>query len=134
MNPKLLFLAFALFLCSFRSVCQNFNTQDSLALVDLYNATNGPGWVNHTNWLTAAPARTWFGVISYDSVRVNFLALPFNNLTGVLPASIANFNASTGFDLAVNHLVGPLPSSLSNLSGVDMNLSQNQLKWSLAGL
>jgi len=78
MNPKLLVAAFALFLFSFRSFAQSFNTQDSLALVDLYNATNGPGWVNHTNWLTSKPVYTWYGVATQDSVRVSFqyIALP----------------------------------------------------------
>jgi hypothetical protein len=28
------------------------NVNDSLALVDLYNSTNGPSWTIHNNWLT----------------------------------------------------------------------------------
>ena len=32
------------------------------ALVDLYSATNGPGWVNSTHWLVGSLPCTWFGV------------------------------------------------------------------------
>ena len=36
---------------------------DSLALVALYNATNGDTWVDKTNWLVESePINTWFGV------------------------------------------------------------------------
>jgi len=56
-----------LFCCVF-ALCANMytakaqvNVQDSLALVDLYNSTNGPNWSNHTNWLTKAPVSTWYG-------------------------------------------------------------------------
>ena len=35
---------------------------DSLELVKLYNATNGPNWDSTENWLTTAPINTWYGV------------------------------------------------------------------------
>src|SRR5262245_48443942 len=38
------------------------DVNDSLALVDLYNSTNGPAWNSRTNWLTSAPVNTWKGV------------------------------------------------------------------------
>ena len=34
---------------------------DSLALVALYNSTDGSNWTNNTNWLTGN-VDTWFGV------------------------------------------------------------------------
>jgi len=36
--------------------------QDSIALVNLYDSTGGPNWINHANWLTSAPVSTWYGV------------------------------------------------------------------------
>ena len=36
---------------------------DRAALVALYNATDGPNWVDNTNWLTDAPLGEWYGVI-----------------------------------------------------------------------
>jgi len=38
------------------------NKQDSLALVDLYNSTDGPNWYNQTNWLTSKPVSKWYGI------------------------------------------------------------------------
>lgn len=66
-------------------------TEDSLALVNLYNSTNGPNWTNHTNWLTTAPVRTWYGV-TVDGNRVISLSLANNNLSGSIPASVGNLS------------------------------------------
>ena len=61
------------------------NFDDSLALVNFYNLTNGAGWTDHTNWLTTAPVSTWKGVTVDSNNRVMNIILPGNNLTGVLP-------------------------------------------------
>src|SRR5690242_4648686 len=65
------------------------NIQDSLALVDLYDSTNGPHWASHNNWLTTAPLSTWEGVGLTDG-RVENLDLSFHNLTGNIPSSIGD--------------------------------------------
>ena len=39
--------------------------QDSLALVDLYNNTNGSGWTHKNNWLTGS-VNTWYGVVVFN--------------------------------------------------------------------
>jgi Leucine-rich repeat (LRR) protein len=71
---------------------------DSLALVDLYNATN-PGdttWNISTGWLTA-PLSEWHGIGLNASGRVDYLDLNNNNLTGTLPESLKNLNALQSF-------------------------------------
>ena len=45
-------------------------TSDRAVLVTLYNATDGPNWVNSENWLTDAPLGDWYGVDTDDSERV----------------------------------------------------------------
>ncbi|MEN8194565.1 MAG: hypothetical protein ABFS12_17225, partial [Bacteroidota bacterium] len=35
--------------------------QDSLALVALYDSTDGNNWTNNENWLTG-PVSTWYGI------------------------------------------------------------------------
>ncbi|MGN6491921.1 MAG: T9SS type A sorting domain-containing protein [Agriterribacter sp.] len=123
-------------------------TTDSLALVDLYNSTNGPGWTNKTNWLTSAPISQWFGV-GINEGRVESLSLPGNNLVGVLPPSFGNLPLAYELNLSDNKLSGGIPSSfisgsiayvyLSNnlftslppdftLTSIDLNLSHNQLR------
>ena len=43
---------------------------DRAALVALYEATDGPNWVNAENWLTDAPLGDWYGVDTDASGRV----------------------------------------------------------------
>ena len=72
------------------------NVTDSLALVDLYNSTNGPGWVNNTNWLSG-PVFTWYG-ITVTNGSVTYIFLQSNQLSGNLPASIGNLSQLTWID------------------------------------
>lgn len=88
-------------------------TQDSLALVDLFNATNGSGWTASTNWLTG-PIANWFGVTVAGN-RVAILSLSNNQLTGNIPTSLGNLTALTNLQLSGNQLSGSIPSSIGNL-------------------
>ncbi|HYG03930.1 MAG TPA: T9SS type A sorting domain-containing protein [Chryseosolibacter sp.] len=100
---------------------------DSTALVDLYNATNGAGWVNNTNWLTG-PVNTWYG-ISVTAGKITAIALPDNNLMGEIPASIGTLNELGSMDLRGNSLTGTVPASVSNLGALQkLNLSGNALE------
>jgi len=58
---------------------QAVNMQDSLALVDLYNSTNGSAWINHTNWLTG-PVSSWYGISVTGSrvITINFITNNMN--------------------------------------------------------
>ncbi|MBK6266446.1 T9SS type A sorting domain-containing protein [Marivirga sp. S37H4] len=92
------------------------NLVDSLALVDLYLATN-PGdstWFNQSGWLTA-PLNEWYG-IGFDAAgRVNYLDLNNNNLTGTLPTSLADLSAIEQLYFYVNpNLSGDLFAILTN--------------------
>ncbi len=46
-------IAFTVCLSTSVSAKAQVDVNDSLALVDLYNSTNGPGWYSNDNWLTA---------------------------------------------------------------------------------
>jgi Leucine-rich repeat (LRR) protein len=103
------------------------NVNDSLALVDLYNSTNGPQWFDNTNWLTTTPVEFWNGV-TVQFNRVTGLSLVGNNLAGTLPASIGDLTALVYLELPVNKLSGAIPSSIGNLTKLtDLNLGGNQL-------
>ena len=91
-------------------------------LLDLYNSTNGAGWANNTNWLNPnAPLNQWFGVVSQNN-HVTQINLNFNNLTGEIPTSIANFTELTSLLLGSNMLEGNLIdfSALSNIETIDI--------------
>ena len=48
---------------------------DRGALEALYNATDGPNWLNNDNWLSDAPLGEWYGVDTDASGRVTGLVL-----------------------------------------------------------
>lgn len=89
-------------------------TQDSLALVDLFNSTNGVNWTIKTNWL-AGPVGKWFGVV-ISSNRVVEIDLSQNNLSGSIPSSLGNIDKLRSLDLEYNELTGSIPASLGNLA------------------
>ncbi|MEO6732012.1 MAG: T9SS type A sorting domain-containing protein [Ferruginibacter sp.] len=100
---------------------------DSCELVNLYNTKNGINWVNKTNWLTAQPLSTWYGITTNATGNVTSIALPGNNLTGTFPSAIINnLTSLTAINLSNNSLTGSL-SSLSNASLVTLNIRANQL-------
>jgi hypothetical protein len=75
----------------YNEVKAQVNVTDSLALVDLYNSTNGAGWGRHNGWLTNYPVSTWYG-ISVTENRVTQLDLNFNNLNGTIPTSLGKLS------------------------------------------
>src|SRR4051812_34009895 len=132
MKSTLFCLVFALFTNTFIIVYgQAVNKQDSSALIDLYNSTNGSNWVDHTNWLTKHPLRTWYGITVTDN-RVTGLNLNVNNLNGTISPSIGNMVKLAFLYLGLNQLRGSIPSSIGNLVNVtDFRLNENQSSGSL---
>lgn len=123
---------------------------DSLALVTLYNATNGLGWTTKTNWLTG-PVNTWQGITVANN-RVTEISLQSNNLTQTIPdlsaltglkslslalnpftaqnfpASVFNLTSLETLHLYNCNIQGNLPAGFANLTGLRaLNLSGNNL-------
>ncbi len=102
---------------------------DRAALVALYEATDGPNWVNNENWLTDAPLGEWFGVGTDSLGRVVRLELTYynrdrrewiaNDLSGPLPAELGNLAELERLYLGNNSLTGPIPAELGNLSNLE---------------
>ena len=107
------------------------NIQDSLALVDLYSSTGGTNWTNHTNWLTAAPISSWYGITVYNG-RVVSIAFnqtdKGNNLSGTILPSLGNLTDLVYLDFDNNSLTDTLPSTLGNLTNLlYLSVSKNNL-------
>ena len=101
--------------------------QDSLALVDISNSTNGPEWNNHTNWLTGKPVSTWYG-ITVTNARVTGISLQLNGLNGIIPPSVDYLEKLSHLRLDHNNLHGNIPATFRNLPhSLSMNLSLNHL-------
>ncbi|MCK4701269.1 MAG: hypothetical protein KAT38_13065, partial [Bacteroidales bacterium] len=105
---------------------QLFHT-DSLALVALYNSTNGSTWTNSSNWLIGN-VTDWYGV-TVSSDRVTQVDLGSNNLVGTIPPEIGNLTNLMELWLNENQLTGAVPNSFNGLIELEgFNLSGNQLK------
>src|SRR4051812_37330984 len=130
MKPKHFLFYFVFTFCAGACItvyAQAVNKQDSLALVDLYNSTNGPNWYDHTNWLTKKAVKSWSG-ITVTGTRVTYVGLEDNNLSGQLPASLGNLVNLQTLELDFNGLNGSIPTSLGTLKNLTgLNLERNQL-------
>ncbi len=103
---------------------------DSLIMVDLYYATNGPNWT--TTWNLSDPMSMWHGVTLNVDGCVLEINLPNNNLVGTLPASIGGFSALTRFNLHSNQLSGSIPTSIGNVTTLEQIwLFSNQMTGTL---
>lgn len=117
-------------LCSIHSFAQTLEN-DRLALVALYNSTNGNAWINKTGWtVPGSPGDNpcgWYG-ITCSGGRVTVTHLPSNNLMGTIPASIVNLDALQFMNFGNNYLSGSIPANIGNMSNLkSIGLYINQL-------
>jgi len=101
-------------------------TLDSLNLINLYQETNGPNWVNQ--WDFNQPIKTWYGIETNEYGCVTHILLSNNNLTGAIPPEIGNLEELLYLHLDSNQLTDIIPSEIGNLKELkSLQLNQNQL-------
>ena len=93
---------------------------DRLALMALYNATDGANWTNNTNWLTNEAISEWHGVVTDGEGRVERLLLGHNELSGEIPTELGNLTNLEWLDLSKKKLSGEIPASLGNLTNLQV--------------
>ena len=94
----------------------------------LYEATDGPNWTRHDNWLTDAPLQEWYGVNTDASGRVDWLDLSNNNLTARIPRELGNLASLVRLELWGNQLSGQIPPELGDLAKLKrLFLTSNEL-------
>lgn len=120
---KQFLLAFFL-LFNFQSFSQTLEG-DRLALVALYNAANGPAWINN-NWLIPGTPGDkpcgWSGV-GCENGRITSLDVSGENLQGTLPSAIGNLTALKKLLINARYstttLTGYIPVELGNLTNLE---------------
>ena len=101
---------------------------DRVALVALYNATDGANWLKSANWLTDEPLIFWHGVETDSTGSVISLNLEDNQLSGELPPELGNLTNLTKLGLDGNRLTGTIPPELGRLTNLTILwLDHNQL-------
>ncbi len=99
---------------------------DSLALVALYESSDGANWTDRSNWLTGKVS-TWFG-ITVSANRVVSINLDHNNLKGTIPSSLCQLDQLQELILPDNQLSGIISSAIGNLVNLQrIDLNTNQL-------
>ena len=100
--------------------------QDSLALIALYDSSDGDNWTNNDNW-KSAPVSQWHGVTVTNN-RVTELQLGGNNLNGTIPTVIGELTELTLLRLENNTLHGNIPTEIGSLTNLEsLRLEQNNL-------
>src|SRR5664279_6185300 len=112
----LVFIALCFFITPYKSFAL-VNVQDSLALVDFYDSTNGDNWNDNSNWKTSSPVSTWHGIGIFGN-RVTGISMPNNQISGTMPSTIGNLTNLTQVYLQDNQIGGSLPGSLGSLSAL----------------
>ena len=101
---------------------------DRLALVALYNATDGANWADNTNWLSTEALSEWYGVTTDGNGRVTELSLDNNQLSGAIPAALGDLANLRTLILDDNQLSGAIPAALGDLANLrKLDLCGNQL-------
>lgn len=109
------------------------NVTDSLALVALYDSTNGDGWLRKEGWKVGSPL-TWEGTYFTPNGRLLSVVLNDNNLEGVIPPAIGTMDTLQILDLSGNNLTGRIPTQIGNITTlVNLSLNDNQLEGTIPG-
>ncbi|MCO5284948.1 MAG: T9SS type A sorting domain-containing protein [Chitinophagaceae bacterium] len=132
MHLKYLFTILSpFFLANLNSVDAQVSVQDSLALVDFYNSTDGPNWRDHTNWNSSSRVGTWTGV-TVSGGRVTGIEMMGNLIKDTIPASFGNLTGLVFLNLIDNQLSGSIPYAMGNLTNLEsLNLGANYLTGSI---
>lgn len=107
---------------------------DYAALMDFYNATDGPNWNQNAGWVDGAAGTdcdpcSWTGIVCNENGRVTsiFFLLP-NQMSGTIPSSIGDLTALQTLWIVANKLSGEIPASLGNLTALEsLNFNGNNL-------
>ena len=96
------------------------------ALVDFYDALDGPNWTTSTGWDDTEDECTWHGVTCTDGV-VTGLTLKANGLAGDVPSSFGTLTGIEKLGLRSNAITS-LPASIGQLTSLtNLGIRNNQL-------
>jgi hypothetical protein len=142
MKSKTLFIFIVFFILQFTDFVHGaIPATERVALIALYNSTNGSSWADNSGWKTpplhtdgfAMPGTegSWNGV-TVESDHVIDIELSGNRLIGTIPSQLGNLSHLINLALRNNQLSGTIPSQLGNLSHlIDLQLHYNQLSGSI---
>jgi len=132
--------------------CSSINHPDYVALMALYNSTDGANWINNEGWREGAigescdpcqfNGESWHGISCDQDGRVIRVDLQENNLIGQIPLNLYELDQLHTLWLNGNQISGTIDQSISNLSNlVNLDFQKNLLTgdippslWSISSL
>ncbi|HAA19236.1 MAG TPA: hypothetical protein DCP28_10860, partial [Cytophagales bacterium] len=114
------------------SILVNVNglEEDSLRLLQIYDALDGDNWTNNTNWkVDGTTVDTWYGV-KVENGLITRLELSNNNLTGEYPQAVRELSGIVFLDLSDNNIFGGVDNPFNWGQIQHVNLGNNDLNYS----
>lgn len=97
---------------SFVTLTRGAVLTQSEILAQLYDSTNGVGWLQNGGWCDGDPcSSTWHGV-TCSGADVVGLTLTYNNLHGPIPSALCGLTTLTFLRLSGNAIYGTLPECM----------------------
>lgn len=85
------------------------------ALIEFYNAMDGPHWKNNKNWCSSLPVGQWDEFsLSYNDKSATLYSIFVQNASGSIPDCILNMGAMKEIKIDGN-LTGEIPECLGNI-------------------
>ncbi|MDG5767646.1 leucine-rich repeat domain-containing protein [Balneolales bacterium ANBcel1] len=117
---------------------RSVHEDDSLALVALYHALDGPNWRNNSGWLTDM-VEFWHGVdqveeVNDDEWRVTRFELRSNRGVGIIPDDVRKLAYLERLKMDNNQIFGPIPLGITEISTLqrlelEYNLLEGEIPW-----
>jgi len=127
-----LYVLLAFFVCLFSTAHAEIPTAEKNALNQMYQQTNGDQWINNDLWSQNDACQRKGITCNDDQTHVVSITLPYNELQGNLPESLADLTQLKYLDLSSNNLSGGIPLAVWRLPHLShVNLSSNSLSTGL---
>ena len=106
-------------------------TSECLALVALFESTDGWNWTTNTGWNQTNEPCSWYGVACTGG-HVYSVDIDDNGLTGQIPSEIGQLGHLIHLGLHNNGLTGDIPAEIGDLTNLDwLALAGNNLTGSI---
>ena len=105
-----------------------YSIQERATLLRMYLSHDGDTWANTTGWFGSSDHCTWAGITCAPNLedkmfRVIEFSLPDNQIAGIFPTELHNFDQLEVFNFTANSLEGIIPDDICAMSTEDLYIN-----------